>query len=120
MAALSSTISSTTSTTAFALLQSALSKLCSGKRKALTKAERKVAAKAHPAYFAWIYLRGDDGFVDADGLSPRVVRRRARDAARTDSERLHHGAKVARQVDDLLQGHSAVAHMRCRSESAHD
>lgn len=44
-------------------MQSALSKLCSGKRKALTKAERKVAAKAHPAYFAWIYLRGDDGSV---------------------------------------------------------
>jgi hypothetical protein len=48
-------------------LRSALSKLCSGKLP--TKAERIVAARAHPAYFAWLYLKTDDG----DPIKPAPV-----------------------------------------------
>jgi hypothetical protein len=40
-------------------LRSGLSKLSSGKRP--NKSERRLLARAHPAYFAWLYLRGDDG-----------------------------------------------------------
>src|SRR5579862_4005339 len=63
MASRSSTISrsSSTSTPTRALLRSGLSKLSSGKLP--NKAERRVLARSHPAYFAWLYVRGDDGSI---------------------------------------------------------